>query len=148
MIILFCTTSIFAQEKYNLYYLEAYSQVKNSIELKTFCEKLNIKSCINIDKFNVSICQDVDSFRKEIETPLECITEDFNDWKRYRNRKLKSFGDKEKTKLLLTFSEVKDNYFIGRISYKNYIYEHVLYLFKIENEKLKLIESLTVISIS
>ncbi|MBF6640236.1 hypothetical protein IVB69_05655 [Flavobacterium sp. J49] len=148
IIILLWTTSIFAQENYNSYYAEAFVQVKKSIELKRFCEKLNIENVLKINKFNVSICEDVDWFGKKIETPIECITTDFKKWKRYRNRKLKRIGDNEKTKLTLTLSEISDNYFIGRVNFKNYIYEHVLYLFKIENGKLKLIESITVTSIS
>jgi hypothetical protein len=147
--ILFWTINSFSQKEYNQYYSDSFEQIKESKKLEGYCEKLQVENSLYINNFNVSICMHSDFFEKLGIDSLQydCKLSNLKKDKSYRNGALKKLNKNKKSPLELTLTEVKKNYFIGKVSHKITDKYYLLFLFKIENGRATLIDSMNVVVI-
>ncbi|WP_211516852.1 hypothetical protein [Flavobacterium caeni] len=136
--ILWNTLSFSQTNDYNVYQ-EAISVIKKNSNYTKYLEDYQYKDKISVADGLYPICAFCKTFSDEITCckPVENISDLFSGLEK---KGLKSLGNANKSKITFYFTIIENEYFVGEVISDKKSNKTLSYLFKTENEKIKLIK--------
>lgn len=135
----------FSQEKSDINYTDAIQIIKKSEVFLAYSKEFNCSNNFKVSNINYSICEFLTIIEKSKiskEVFEYCEDTDWINLKDKKNKLLNGKSDCGKKTIFLRFTEIVDNFVFAEIKTNNKLNnKSIIYLFRIEENKFKLITS-------